>query len=504
MRFRPLVIALALIAHSVAFAADPLDGVRQYRLAHEKEILTELVSLLEIPNVARDRENIERNAAHLTAMLERRGIESRLLRVGDAPPVVFGKLDVPGATRTVVFYAHYDGQPAGEGWSSDPWTPVLRSGALDLGGKDLPWSALEGAIDPEWRVYARSASDDKGPIIAMLAALDALRAAGLRPSVNLRFFFEGEEEAGSDHLGAILEKYRDDLEADLWLFWDGPVHQSRRGQVVFGVRGVVGVELTTYGPARALHSGHYGNWAPNPASLLATLLSSMRDAEGRVLIDGFYDQVLPLGETERKALAAIPDADDDLRRSLALGGTEAGNARLVDRLMLPALNIRGIESGGVGGEARNAIPTVARASIDFRLVPDVTPAIVRDLVEKHIRAEGYHIVHDEPDAEARRRYAKIVRLDWEDGYPALRTPMDLPASRDVIAVIQEARGETIVAIPNLGGSLPLYLFGDILGAPLIVTPIVNHDNNQHAADENLRIRNLWDGIDMAALLMLRL
>ncbi|MCA1732403.1 MAG: M20/M25/M40 family metallo-hydrolase [Acidobacteria bacterium] len=493
------LLALAFLIATPCFGSGPLEAVREWRRAHEQPILAELRSLLEIPNVARDREDIERNAARLMEMLEQRGVEARLLRVEGAPPAVFGSLDVPGAKRTVVFYAHYDGQPPGDGWTSDPWSPILRSGA-----DDLPWSVLEGAIDPEWRIYGRSASDDKGPIVAMLAALDALGASGLEPSVNLRFFFEGEEEAGSEHLGAILQKYRNELAADLWLFFDGPVHQSRRGQVVFGVRGVAGLELTTYGPLSALHSGHYGNWAPNPAARMATLLASMRDAEGRILIDGFYDRIRPLGEAERSALAAIPDADEGLRRDLALGATEAGNARLVERLMLPALNIRGLRSGGVGEEARNAIPTEAKASIDFRLVPDVTPDLVRDLVERHIRALGYHIVHDAPGAETRRKYEKVIRLEWEHGYPALRTPMDLPISRAVVAAVEEARGEKIVVIPHLGGSLPLYLFSDILGVPLVVTPIVNHDNNQHAPNENLRIQNLWDGIDVAALLMLRL
>ncbi len=495
---RRLAVAIALLALPL-HAAEPLTAVRAYRKAHEKAIVTELRALLEIPNVARDAENIERNAARLVAMLEQRGARVKLLRVEGAPPAVFGSVDVPGATRTVVFYAHYDGQPAGEGWTSDPWKPVLRSGT-----NDLPWSALDAGIDPEWRIYGRSSSDDKGPIVAMLAALDALRASGLQPGVNLRFFFEGEEEAGSENLGSILRKYRDELAADLWLFFDGPVHQSRRGQVVFGVRGVVGLEMTTYGPARALHSGHYGNWAPNPAALMASLLASMRDADGKILVDGIYDHVRPLGAIEREALAAIPDVDEDLRRELALGASEAGNARLAERLMLPALNVRGLEAGGVGSEARNAIPTEARASIDFRLVPDVTPGVVREAVERHVRAQGFHIVYAEPDLETRRQHAKVIRLEWEEGYPALRTRMDLPISRAVVAAAEEARGEKVVVIPHLGGSLPLYLFDEVLGTPLIVTPMVNHDNNQHAPNENLRIRNLWDGIDLIALLMLRL
>ncbi|HUO85471.1 MAG TPA: M20/M25/M40 family metallo-hydrolase, partial [Thermoanaerobaculia bacterium] len=280
--------------------------------------------------------------------------------------------------------------------------------------------------------------------------------------------------------------------------------QSRRGQVVFGVRGVEGLEMTVYGPARALHSGHYGNWAPNPAARLAELLASMRDGEGRITIAGVDDAVRPVDEAGKAAVAAIPEIDEELRHDFALGQTEAANARLVERLMIPALNVRGLRSGGVGEEARNAIPTEATASIDFRLVADLTPELLRQLVERHIRARGWTIVHQEPDLEMRRSSAKVIRLEWEKGYPALRTPMDLPISRAVIGAIEEARGEEVVRIPNLGGSLPLYLFDEILGAPLIVTPMVNHDNNQHAPNENLRIANLWEGIEMYATLMVRL
>ncbi|MGA7616693.1 MAG: M20/M25/M40 family metallo-hydrolase [Thermoanaerobaculia bacterium] len=497
---------LTLLLFTAAANAAVVGDVREWRRAHAKPIIEDLVSLVSIPNVARDAADIEKNAAKIESMFRARGVTTRLLRVEGAPPVVFGRLDTPGATRTVVFYAHYDGQPAvaTQGWKSAPWTPVLRDGLLDQGARDLPWSALDGKIDPEWRIYARSVSDDKAPIIAILAALDALKATGHPPTVNLRFLFEGEEEAGSPHLAEILTQNRDLLHADAWLFCDGPVHQSRRLQVVFGARGVTGLELTVYGPTRALHSGHYGNWAPNPASMLSNLLASMRDDDGRVLIDGFYDRVRPLSTTEKAAVAAIPDVDEELRHDLGLARSEANDARLVERIMIPAMNIRGLESASVGENARNAIPTEARASIDFRLVPDVTPAVVHGLVEAHLRKKGYFIVHDAPDQATRLAHPKIVRLDWDEGYPGFRTPMDLTVSKAVITAIQETSGDEIVKLPILGGSLPLEMFDRIFGVPLIVTPMVNHDNNQHAANENLRIANLWEGIDMMANLMARL
>jgi Acetylornithine deacetylase/Succinyl-diaminopimelate desuccinylase and related deacylases len=150
----------------------------------------------------------------------------------------------------------------------------------------------------------------------------------------------------------------------------------------------------------------------------------------------------------------------------------------------------------VGEMAQNAIPTEATASIDFRLVPDQTPERVRQRVEDHIRRQGFFIVSHTPSMEERRRHPKIVRLAWGPGYPPARTSMDLPIARALVRLIEEAVGTPIVKMPSLGGSIPMYLFQEVLGAPVIGVPIVNHDNNQHGANENLRIQNLWDGIEI--------
>jgi acetylornithine deacetylase/succinyl-diaminopimelate desuccinylase-like protein len=481
--------------------------VRAYRLRHDKEIVGELAAFAALRNVARDRSgmaDVSANADALAAMLQRRGIAARRLEVPGSPPAVFGELRAPGARRTVVFYAHYDGQPADAAeWHGQPWKPVLRNGPLPA-GREVDLAGAPSPLPGEWRLFARSASDDKGPIVGMLAALDALRAAGLAPAVNLKFFFEGEEEAGSPHLAAILAQYRELLAADAWILCDGPVHQSRQAQVVFGARGVTGLELTVYGPLRALHSGHYGNWAPNPAALLVQVLAGVRGPGGEILIDGFARDVRPLGESERRAAAALPPVEDELRRELALGWTEGGGARLQELVMRPALNVRGLRAGHVGREASNAVPTEAAASLDFRLVPDQTPEGVRRQVEEHLHRRGFWIVHGEPDAATRLAHGKVARLDWDEGYPGARTAMDLPVSRAVVRAVGEGMGRPPLEVPMLGGSIPLYLFTGILKAPVIVVPIVNHDNSQHAADENLRLQNLWDGIEVFAALFARL
>src|SRR5205809_6770032 len=258
--------ALALPPHEAASAA------RDWRTKHEKEIIAELSALVAIPNLASDKVNIERNAAAIAEAFTRRGATVKLLRMEGVPPLVLASI-VPDGLRTrptFTFYAHYDGQPVDPAqWSTPPWEPVLRG------------------TGPEARLYGRSSSDDKAPIIAMLAALDALRAARAQPSVNLKFVFEGEEEAGSPHLASYINQYHSELATDGWLLCDGPVHQSRHTQLYFGARGVLDLEITVYGPARPLHSGHYGNWAPNPIVTLTHLIDSMRDADARILIEHF-------------------------------------------------------------------------------------------------------------------------------------------------------------------------------------------------------------------------
>ncbi len=485
-------------------AAVVTEKVQAHRRAHAHEILQELRALVELPNVAAHADDIRRNAAHLQGLLERRRFATRLLSAEAGAPAVYAERTTPGATRTVVFYAHYDGQPVVEAqWTDPPWQAVLRTGPLAAGGTPLAWDALPATLPADARLYGRSSSDDKGPIVAFLAAVDALDAAGIAPSVNLKVFLEGEEEAGSPHLEALLRAHRDTLRADLWIFGDGPVHQSRRPLVSFGVRGTIGLELTVFGPLRPLHSGHYGNWAPNPAAELATLLASMRDDEGRILMAGFADRVKADAGAESVS-ATLPDVESALRDELALGRTEQVAGRLADSIALPAMNIRGLDAGSVGDAAANAIPVRARASIDFRLVPDLTPADVRRLVEAHLAGRGYHVVADEPAPELRRTHRRLVHLEWSTGYPGYRMPTTLPLSRAVVRVVAEAAAAPVVVVPTLGGSLPLYLFADVLGAPVITVPIVNHDNQQHAADENLRLQNLWDGIETYAALIARL
>jgi acetylornithine deacetylase/succinyl-diaminopimelate desuccinylase-like protein len=480
--------------------AQVVQEVRDYRMDNEDRIIRELSEFLAIPNIASDTPNIQKNAAHLVEMLEARGIETHLLPISGRGPVVFGKLITPEAKRTVIFYAHYDGQPVDPAAWTDgkPFEPVLRDAAIEAGGKRIPFpenSAQHRAIyNDNWRIYARSSSDDKSPIVALLAALDALRAKKIPLGVNLKVIFEGEEEAGSTNLQRTLELHKNLLGADLLITADGPVHQSGQPLVFFGNRGDIGLDVTVYGPVRALHSGHYGNWAPNPAMELSRLLASMKDADGRVLIDGYYDDVTPLGDAEKKALAELPYNDGDLERELGIAKPEGGGKKLVELIMQPSLNIRGLRSAYVGEQAQNVVPEKAEASLDARLVRGEDPQNKFDQIVAFIRKQGYYVIDREPTIEERRTHALIAKIANEGGYRASRTPMDLPVSKKVVEVVEGAAGPT-VKMPTLGGTAPMYIFEE-LGLPVIGVPIVNADNHQHSSDENLRLGHFWRGMEI--------
>jgi acetylornithine deacetylase/succinyl-diaminopimelate desuccinylase-like protein len=488
------------------FAQTTQEKVHDYRRSNEHQILKEFTTLLSIPNVAADTQNIRKNAALIMEMMKQRGLNPRLLEgpTPNTPPAVYGEWKTPGAQRTILLYAHYDGQPTDpKQWTGTlPWQPMFRSAALDAGGQIIASPAEGSMINPQWRIYARSASDDKAGVMAILTAFSALKERGIALTSNIKFIFEGEEEAGSPNLGDIINRNKELLAADAWIIGDGPVHQSGVKQVVFGARGDINVDLTVYAAKRPLHSGHYGNWSPNPAHLLARLLASMKDDDGRVTIEGWYSDVEPLGEAERRAIAEAPQYDEELKQQLGLKRTEGGGKSLLELITLPSLNINGFASGDVGALARNVIPTTATAVLDLRLVKGNDHQRQTQRLIDHIRKQGYYVIDHQPTDAERAQYPLLARVDVRvGGYNAERTRMDLPISKSVIDAVQSTSREKIVLLPTSGGSLPLSIITDRLKTVTISVPIANYDNNQHAENENIRLQNLWDGIEIWAAIM---
>jgi acetylornithine deacetylase/succinyl-diaminopimelate desuccinylase-like protein len=480
-------LAAGGLGQRAARPAPGAEAAHAWTEAHRAELVQEFSQFLSIPDVAADPEGLGKNAAFLIQQLEQRGVAAQLLTLPGSPSVVYGAIKTPGAEHTIVFYAHYDGQPvtAAE-WQTPPFMPTLET------------------VDGEQRIYARSAGDDKAAIFAQLTALDALRAAKIPLRANIRFVWEGEEEAGSPHLETILEAHRDLVHGDVLLVCDGPVDQSGAQTVVFGARGDAHLEVTVYGPHHGLHSGHYGNWAPNPALELAQLLAGMKDATGRVLIPHFYDGIAPLSAMEKAALAAAPKNDAMLMQAFWLGHVETADGPLLEAINQPSLNINGMSSGQTGAHAANVIPATATADLDLRLVVGIDWKVQQQRVVDYIASQGYFVTDEEPTREMLLAHAKVARVVRDTAsYNAVRTPMDLPVAQEVIAAVRGARGN-VVLLPTMGGSVPLGAMERAADTRTITVPIANYDDNQHAANENLRLKNLWEGMEtMAALLTMR-
>jgi acetylornithine deacetylase/succinyl-diaminopimelate desuccinylase-like protein len=416
---------------------------------------------------------------------------------------VYGELRVPGAARTLLFYCHYDGQPVdAAAWKqASPFTPVLRRGRLDEDPTTIDFASVD-RFEADWRIYARSASDDKSPIVAILAAIDALKSGGASPTSNVRIVLDGEEEASSPSLVPAVDRYRDRFRADAMVIFDGPVHSSGRPTVAFGARGIVTADLTVYGPASGVHSGNYGNWIPNPAQRLASLLASMKDDNGRVTVAGFYDGIAPLTSDEQSMLNGVPDDSERMLRAFGVAAPEQAFPRLQEALQSPTLNVRGLLSSHVGPGARTIIPDRATAAIDVRLVKETLPEDMIRKIRAHIEKQGFHLVDGEPDAATRARFPRIASLTVTDtSMRAFRTSSSNPEARALVAAIAQAYGAPPVRLRTLGGTVPIAPFIDSLGFPAVLVPLVNFDNNQHEENENLRIGTFFDGIVTVASIL---
>jgi acetylornithine deacetylase/succinyl-diaminopimelate desuccinylase-like protein len=476
-----------------------MDAAAKHVAAREEAIVAELRELLVLPNVATSEADIRANADLLVTMLEKRGLAARILETPGAPVSVYGERRAPGAKSTLLFYAHFDGQPVDpeSAWKTPPFEPTLRSGRMEDAAAIVPWAEARHPLPDEARIYARSASDDKGPIVAMLAAIDALATAKIPLSANLKFFLEGEEEQGSPNLAKTLETHRDLLAADLWIFGDGPIDPRGLPRLSLGARGVMGFRLTVYGPATSLHSGHYGNVAPNPGARLAALVASMRAADGRITVEGLE---APGPSAATRELARTAFDTPGMLASAGISATESG-LDYGESILRPSLNLTQLLYGGAGAQ-RNAIDAEATAGFDLRLVPGMTVAASRAAIETHVKKQGYALVDAPPTTEERLRNPRLARLDFgDDGYPAAMSDPANPAVARAIEVMRKATGGDVRVPPLMGGSLPIAPIGKVLGAPFVIAPIVNADNNQHAPNENLRLKEFRRGIGIYAALL---
>ena len=453
-----------------------------------------LQEYLAIPNDSNKPEHISKLVPWIERAFRERGFNVQRLATAENP-LLFAARRHPGAKKTVLIYLQADGQPVdASAWAQpDPYRAVLKK---PVGGgrfEAIAWTKLDGQMNPDWRIFARSASDSKGPNIQFLVALDILKANNVNLPFNLKVVIDTEEELGSPHLARAVSKNRKRLAADLLYIFDGPPHASGRPTLTFGARGITTVRLQTFGPKVPQHSGHYGNYVPNPAFHLARILGSMKTQDGRVAIVGFYDGIrIP---TEARAfLDDVPDDEAAIVRKIGFARADAVAESLQLSRQYPSLNIRGLRSGWVGPEARTIIPSTAVAELDIRLVKETDPERLVRLVRQHILRQGYYVTARPPSDRERRRHPYIVQMTSETSYPAYRSSFDSVPGKSASAALTHLFGQPPIRIRTSGGSVPISPFVDTLGVPAVSVGTVNPDNNQHSPDENIRLGNFVDGI----------
>jgi acetylornithine deacetylase/succinyl-diaminopimelate desuccinylase-like protein len=452
-----------------------------------------LHELLSIPNDAHFPELIAANRDWVDRAFRSRGFYTRILPTTGLP-LLLAERTVAGAPRTVLIYLQIDGQPVDPTrWNQEsPFIPALkhqREGVWTA----IPWNLLQGQLNPDWRVFARSASDAKGPVAMLLTALDAMAGEGLGQTFNMKVIMDFEEEQGSPSLPAAVERHRDALAADMLIIFDGPRHVTNRPTLTFGARGIATITLTAFGPRAPQHSGHYGNYIPNPALRLAQLLASMKDEAGRVVIPGFYDGV-ELDDETRRILARVPDDEVAIRRDLGIAAADRVAGTLQEAIQYPSLNVRGLASGWVGDEVRTIVPGTATAEIDVRLVPESDPERLIGLIRAHIEGQGYHLTAGPPSDEERARHPRLASFRSNISYGAFRTPFDSEVGLWLRAALTRAFGSEPILKRMSGGSIPIAPFIQTLDLPAVTVPTVNADNNQHSPNENLRVGNFVEGV----------
>ncbi len=490
------IILLILLIGSIACSAQKKNQPIQEEIIikHAVASFRDLHALLSIPNDAHFPTDIEKNVQWCEAAFAKRGFTTTRLETATVP-LLLAERKAKKAVKTVLIYLQIDGQPvdSSKWFQESPWTPTLKE--KDGSGKwnAINYERLYEQYHPDWRIFARSTSDAKGPAVAYLAALDAMIETKLEPNYNMKVIMDFEEELGSPRLPDAVVKYKNELASDMFIIFDGPRHVSNEPTLSFGARGICDITITTYGPRQPVHSGNYGNYTPNPAMRLAQLLATMKDKEGRVIIPGYYDGTT-LTEKEKEVLRQVPDKEDEINRFLGIAEADKVGESFQESLQYPTLNIRGLDALYVGSEARTLIPSKAVAEIDVRLVPTSDPDRLIGLIKKHIEGQGYYVTQSEPTEEERMKYPRIASFQSSVSYLAFQTPFDSEVGVWLSKAMTKAFGKDPIKIRTAGGSIPISPFVITLGIPAVAVPTVNADNNQHAPNENIRVGNYVEAV----------
>lgn len=444
-----------------------LSDVFAYVEQHRQKFIDRLLDYLRKPSISAHGTGMDEVAQDLKAILKQLGLSAQIIPTEGWPVVLGKRTDAPDAP-TVLLYGHYDVQPPDplDEWISPPFEPTIRNG----------------------RIYARGVGDNKGQHFAQILALESLLACRGQLPCNVILLLEGEEEIGSPQMPVFVQANKEQLDADLVIIADGPVHASGRSQIVFGARGIITFELRVQEANRDLHSGNWGGIAPNPLWTLVHLLSTMRNERGVITIDGFYDPVVIPTRQESAALAKLPIDETAIQQELGLQRFDAPQVHpFAERTMWPSFTINGFH-GGYGGEgSKTVLPHSAIAKCDIRLVANQTAEDIFAKVKAHVQ-----------------RHAPEVEVIWQGGMNPSKTPMDSPFTQPIFQGVRVAQGQPPLLVPTLGGSLPNYVFSQFLGIPVFLVPYANADEANHAPNENMEVERFIMGIKTGAAMLAHL
>jgi len=444
-----------------------LSRVFQYIDEHSGEAIRDLVELCSQPSISARNEGLEDCAGKVKELLESIGAKVEPLRLEGAPPLIYGEIRSSRSNKTLLFYNHYDVQPPEpiEEWRNPPFNPVIENG----------------------KIFARGVSDNKGNIVARIKAIEAmLNTLGELP-INIKFVIEGEEEIGSPNLPRYIEKYGEKFKADGGIWESGSKDAKERLTIYLGVKGILYVELIATGPARDVHSAN-ATLIPNPAWKLIRALTTLKDENERILIPGFYDNIIPPSKEELEHVKSIEFDSEKMKKEFKLEkllhGLE-GYEALKHHLYSPTCNICGIISGYTGPGSKTVLPSKAVAKIDFRLVPDQDPQDIFEKLKRHLESKGYS------DIEVKL----LGKL-----YPA-KTPINTPIVKATINAAVKVYGQPPVVYPTMAGSGPMYLFIKNLGIPMASTGVGYYASRAHAPNENIRIKDFIEGMKHVAAII---
>ncbi|RMF77326.1 MAG: dipeptidase [Chloroflexi bacterium] len=433
---------------------------------HAERILNELIEFVRLPSVSTDptyHDGVEQAAHWVAAQFEMLGLSDVRLMATSGHPAVYAEwLNAPGKP-TILVYGHYDVQPPDplDKWLNAPFTPEIRDG----------------------RLYGRGVSDDKGPLFIAIKAAEAyLRTVGQLP-VNIKFLIEGEEEIGSPGVAALVRDNPEQFAADFVLSADGAMWRIDEPSITISSRGMSGVNFTLFGPSKDLHSGRHGGAVMNPLHAMAQLIASLHDADGRVAVAGFYDDVVDVSADDRAAIQNLPFDDDAYMQQVGVDELfgEATYTTLERQWIRPTLELNGMGGGYQGPGSKSVIPAEAHAKITCRLVPNQDPADIRAKVIKHLET------HLPPG----------TRIEFEPGFHGVAPYQVTPGHIGLIVAEQALKAvyEQPPLMVRMGGTLPLATyFKQYLGIDTIFFSFSTADEDFHAPNEFFRINRLYEGI----------